>query len=272
MTADHGEEPRLEAAPDGPASIPVRAPGRFLASHTGAPGIRGEASPAMVAATSLPAFLRLAGKREIRPGGKHGWEWAIKLLAPVAGEQLLLVSTHWKRGRLPEGLAESGAAVVTLDSLPPGVLEGGAFDALVLEDDVAYLDGESRRALLAEADRLLKPGGRLLLHELHWRQQPSPELLAAMPGVWGRVPSPMTMAGWWNWLGQQGFTPTGWHVGSLPWFREKQVERDEGKDRAAAFLAGTNKPGPVGERLSHALKHAETFGRFYGWLAMSAVR
>jgi SAM-dependent methyltransferase len=245
---------------------------RLVASFTGAPGVKGEASPEMVAAMSLPAFLRMAGKREIRPGGKHGWEWVMKLLAPLPGDRVLLVSTHWKRGRLPEGLRESGAAVVTLDSLPVGVLETSAFDAVVVEDDVAYLDAGARDALLLEVDRVLKPGGRLVLHELHWRQQPCKELLADMPGVWGRVPSPLTMAGWWDWLEAGGFSARRWHVGALPWFREKQVERDEGKERAAAFLAGASQPGPAGERLTRALKHADEFGRFYGWLAMSAAR
>jgi SAM-dependent methyltransferase len=219
---------------------------------------------------ALPSFLRLAGKREIRPGGKHGWEWVMKLLAPVAGERVLLVSTHWKRGRLPEGLSESGATVVTLDALPLGVMDAGAFDAVIIEDELAYLDDVSRVAVMGEARRVLRDGGRVVLHELHWRQSPSGALLAAMPEVWGRTPSPMTMDGWWRVMEQAGLQPATWHIGALGWFRERQVVLDEGRERAVEFLARANGGDAVAQRLALSIAHAVEYARFYGWVALLA--
>ncbi len=245
-------------------------PPAIVPSQAGAPKPPRELTPDRVRALALPAFLRAIGKREIRPGGSHGWKRCLGLLAPVAGERLLLVSTHWKRGRLPEGLDVPELAVTVVDSLPIETYSAGQFDGVVLEDDVAYTDIAGRVAVLSECRRLLRTGGRLVLHELMWRQSPPSELLGLMPEVWGRMPRPCTMPEYWELLGAAGMQPGEWTIGALPWLRRMQLLSDEGADSAAKMLWRGVADAAARGRFLAALDHLTEWERFYGWVGIRA--
>lgn len=227
---------------------------------------------ARLLALPLPAFLRAIGKREVRPGGTHGWKMAAEMLGPTQGRRVLLVSTHWKRGRLPASL--QGADVTSIEALPSDYDSTLPYDVVVLEDELSYLDGLEAGGVVSTARRLLGPSGRLIIHELMWRQTPSYELRSEMQRVWGRMPTPRLMSDWWSLTRAQGFAPPtaaeggSASIGALPWFRPKQLDADEGVGNGTSYSFNALN-SPARSRFIDALDHFTKHDRAYGWVVLS---
>jgi hypothetical protein len=129
---------------------------------------------------------------------------ALEELGPISGRDVLLVGDV--DGLRHRQLTETGARVVAVPNLNGG---GAALPAASADVIVAWWDGFRGvdPAELGEVDRLLRPGGRLLVIHDYGRDDVS-RLRGDLPeyGAWGRRDGPFVGAGfkirvlhcWWT--------------------------------------------------------------------------
>lgn len=116
-------------------------------------------------------------------GGIHAW--ALQRLAPAPGEHLVDIGCG--RGELLAGAVAAGVRATGVEYSPDAValaratapgaevvladardvpLPDGSADAVAMLDVVEHLTAAELAAALAEARRILRPGGRLLIHTM----------------------------------------------------------------------------------------------------------
>jgi SAM-dependent methyltransferase len=106
----------------------------------------------------------------------------VSLAAPVAvaGVDVLpaMLAVARKRLSLAPGRASAGLALVGAGAPLP--FAAGTFDRVYAESVLGFQDAAVTRALLREAHRLLKAGGRCVANEAIWRPAASGEIVAAI--------------------------------------------------------------------------------------------
>ncbi len=216
----------------------------------------------------VPAHWLMArlGKRVLRPGGREATRWLLEEaridraddvveLAPGLGltaREILACAPRSYVGverdaaaaaATEREIAEAGGArarVVRADATKTGVPEGGA-SVVVAEAMLSMQPPRHKQAIMAEVARVLRPGGRYLLHELAVAPDDvDPELhakmerdLSASIKVGVRIGTP---AQWRTWLEDEGFAID--RVRLLP-MRLLELDRliqDEGALRTARFV------------------------------------
>jgi hypothetical protein len=156
---------------------------------------------------------------------------AIDALAPVAGRDVFLIASD--DGRCAAQLTELGARVTQADRLD-GDAEGASADVVVsLGTAFRGPDARELAADTAAADRLLRPGGRLIVIHDYGRDDVS-RLWGDLPeyGLWTRRDGPFLRGGF-----RIRVLHCWWTFGSL--------------DEAREFLAGAF--GAVGETVGSEL-------------------
>lgn len=180
-----------------------------------------------MATQSLPEFLRSLGKEEIKPGGSYATKTALARLELRSNERVLIVGPGAASTAMYVALtsrvdacallAEDNEkvdcddtqlrrrlenAVGTVENLP---FDGPSFDAVLVEATLADLEPARQAAALAEIARVMNKGARLALHELAWRQPPTPAIAARLNEIWGAPVHPHVVRGWWDLLEGAGF-------------------------------------------------------------------
>jgi hypothetical protein len=131
---------------------------------------------------------------------------AIDALAPVAGRDVILIAPD--EGRSAAQLTDLGARVVPLDRLDESDAAAGSADIVVsLGTAFRGPDTADLEADTAAADRLLRPGGRLIVVHDYGRDDVS-RLRGDLPeyGLWTRRDGPFLRGGfrirvlhcWWT--------------------------------------------------------------------------
>ncbi len=240
---------------------------------------------------SLPQFLRSLGKEEIKPGGSYAANAALERLQLRPGEHLLVIgpgapssAVHIALTRRVDVCAliahEServpcddialkrrlSDAVGGVAALP---FEKPRFDAALVEATLAELPPAGQQGALREIARVLKPGGRVAINELAWRQPPTSEIEARLREVWGGPVHPLPVRGWWDQLEGAGFGNVQSDLAVVTYFTRKGMESDEGQNAANVFHAAFARPDAL-ERFAQAHREFEENRRYHGVIIATA--
>lgn len=212
----------------------------------------------------MPAHWLMArlGKRVLRPGGIETTRWLLEHAGIAATDDVVELAPGLGR-TAQEILARGPASYVGVERdeaaadfararlARPGVhiLRGDASrvqlpDAsatLVVGEAMLSMQGATRkRAILAEARRLLRPGGRYAIHELAiTKDDAAPEVLAEIEKDLSRAIRVGVRIGtvpqWRQWLETEGFVVEAQHLAPMRLLEADRLIADEGVLGVARF-------------------------------------
>jgi ubiquinone/menaquinone biosynthesis C-methylase UbiE len=147
-----------------------------------------------------------------------------------------------------------------------------SFDVAMIEATLSYQHPLQQRATLKEIHRVLKPGGRVGIHELCWRQPPTPELEAGLRSIWRGEVAPMVVRSWWDRLEEAGFAEVQNELAVVSYFTRKGLEADEGHEVTAQIFHNAIEDSESHERFVQAYREFTDQRRYYGVIIARAVR
>lgn len=245
-------------------------------------------------AEPLPGFLASLGKTELKPGGTYATGALIRMLELKGGDHALVVGPNSGSTALfvsmttqatTEALVRDETEKVTEDD--PALkrrstarigkaedmpFENARFDAAIVESTLAHMPTARRDAALKELLRVLKPGGRLGIHELCWRQPPTPEREAALADVWQGEAHPMVVRGWWDALEAAGFAEVRNELAVVSYFTPKGLEADEGAEDTARIFHSAFEDELRLARFTQAYREFSEYRRYHGVILATAVK
>lgn len=247
----------------------------------------------MGAELTLPDFLASLGKTELKPGGSYATGALLRMLDVGRHEHLLVVGPHAGNTALfatmttgantealvkeeSEKVTEGDPALKRRSTARIGKAEempfaDAHFDAAMIEATLALQPEPQRRATLKEAFRVLKPGGRIGLHELCWRQPPTLELERRLADTWHGEVHPQVVRGWWDALEQAGFGQVRNELAVVSYFTRQGMSADEGEQAAEIFHNAFEKPERL-QRFSQAYHEFTDNRRYYGVIIATAQK
>lgn len=228
----------------------------------------------------MPGHWLLArmGKRVLRPGGRELTEEMLRKvgighsddvveLGPGLGTTTRLIMERHpasvvgvERDRAA-AVAVSAAVVldradyrcIVADAAETG-LDGNSADIVVAEALLTLQSDEKKRSVLDEAHRILRPGGRLALHELCMRPETvdleTQQLVSRELSFAVRVGArPLTAPGWRELAESAGFEVR--HASTVPMrlLQPRRLVRDEGLMRSVKIAFNVLRNGPARRRV-----------------------
>ena len=210
-----------------------------------------------MSAEPLPEFLASLGKTELKPGGSYATGALLRMLDLTGGDHLLVVGPHagntalfasMTTGATSEALVKeekekvadsdpalrrkSTARIGKTDEMP---FPDTHFTAAMIEATLAHQTMERQVATLKEVARVLKPGGRMGIHELTWRQPPTPNVEERLQRVWQGPVRPLVVRGWWDMLEGAGFKDIRNELAVVSYFTRQGMTADEGETTSSAL-------------------------------------
>lgn len=242
-------------------------------------------------AQPLPEFLRSLGKEDIKPGGAYATRTALSRLGLQSKQRLLVVGPGAWHTAIYTALmfrVQATALLASADDIKPCddaqlarrlngevgsvtslPFEAQAFDAALVEAELSYLEPEKQALALLELQRVLKPRARIALHELAWRQAPTPAVEGRLREVWGAVVWPRVTRGWWDALEAAGFEAVQSELAVVSYFTRKGLETDEG-DNALQVLHRAFESEAALQRFAAAYREFQENRRYYGVIIATA--
>lgn len=242
-------------------------------------------------------LLARLGKRILRPGGRALTAELLRQAAPgssddivefgpgvgATAELLLKTSPRSYHGvdPNPEGhdalkrilTPHPQADLLVADARDTGLPEASA-DLVVGEAMLTIQDLAGKQAVIAEAARLLRPGGRYALHEMAWHEGFTPEERESARKELSRIikvgARPLTLEGWSDLLVAQGFTVE-WHARApLELLEPRRIISDEGWFKALRFWRNARRMPGARDRLRAMRQGFQAQGRLMGGIVILA--
>ncbi|MCC7509299.1 MAG: methyltransferase domain-containing protein [Planctomycetes bacterium] len=243
---------------------------------------------------SLPEFLASLGKTELKPGGTYATGALIRLLelrggdhalvcGPNAGSTALFVSmttqatTEALVREESEKVTENDPSLKRRSTARIGKAEelpfpDGHFHAAMVEASLSCMHPLQQAAALKELHRVLKPGGRLGIHELCWRQPPTPELEHTLQSLWRGPVAPMVVRGWWDKLEDAGFRELQNELAVVSYFTRNGLQADEEAEVTAQIFHSAFEDAESLARFSAAYREFTDNRRYYGVIIARGVK
>lgn len=278
MTTDHDAltEAHLIAAV-GPDEVPLASrpvetvPGHWLLARLGKRVLR-------------PGGLRLTKMllRHAKIKGKHVVEFA-----PGMGASALLVLDHRPADYVgvdadPDAaawiakLVSAKGRAVAAEAAASGLPDASA--DVVLAEGVLTIQSEQGKAdIMAEGFRLLRPGGRYLLHELSVKDDAATggdkaAIRAALAHAMHVSARPKTIQDWRDMLQAQGFVIEEQFTSPLALLEPRRVISDEGFVRALKFFRNVLRDKKTRTRVMHMAKTMRAHKRILTAVGLVAVK
>ncbi|MEC5317733.1 class I SAM-dependent methyltransferase [Brenneria populi subsp. brevivirga] len=200
-------------------------------------------------------FLARLGKTRLRPGGRRATEWLLDHAALGADSQVLEVACNMGTTAIAvaqrygchitgvdmdaEALArarqnvaarglQSRVTIAQADALHLPYPDA-SFDVVINEAMLTMYADKAKPRLVAEYFRVLKPGGRLLTHDIMFpRAQGVEEVLAQMRRAINVNAQPMTLEGWRALMADGGFARVETLNGAMTLLSPRGLLYDEG--------------------------------------------
>jgi SAM-dependent methyltransferase len=211
----------------------------------------------------MPGHWVLArlGKRVLRPGGMELTRRMLAALAiegsddvvefaPGLGVTARLTLSHGPASYTAVERDEAAAAIVrgyltgsrqrcVVGSAAETGLPAGSASVVYGEAMLTMQTDETKRRIVREAARLLKPGGRYAIHEMCLRDGVAgaarEDVERALSGVVHHGVRPLTVSEWRGLLGAEGFRVTAVETAPMALLEPARVVSDEGLFRALRF-------------------------------------
>ncbi len=262
-----------------------------------ATGSKGDRSGPEAARMQGHWLLAKLGKRILRPGGRAltarllsqaqpGSDDDIVELGPGVGataELLLAGNPRSYRGvdPNPEGRdavkdilrRHPDAEYVVADAQDTGLPDASA-DLVVGEAMLTIQSQETKHAIVAEAARLLRPGGRYAMHEMAWLPDHTDEERETARKELSRIikvgARPLTLEGWTELLADHGLV-AGWHDRApLHLLEPRRLIDDEGLWGALRFWRNARRTPGARDRLKAMRQGFQLQGRLMGGIVILA--
>lgn len=206
-------------------------------------------------------FLAALGKKRLRPGGAEATSWLMTQGDFSPDMQVLEVACNM--GTTLIELAKTyGCRIIGVDidsaaltKAKQNILEAGVeqqvtvqtgnalklpfqdntFDIVVNEAMLTMLDHAAKAKALAEYYRVLKPGGRLLTHDISLCSEDSAEKETLSQAIHMRV-APLTTPQWQQCYHTAGFQQVSYQTGPMSLMSPVGLVRDEGMKGACTIV------------------------------------
>ncbi|EMC44380.1 class I SAM-dependent methyltransferase [Streptococcus mutans] len=199
-------------------------------------------------------FLARLGKKRVRPGGITATNWLIEqgqfskdshvleVACNMCTTSIELVQTY---GCSIEGVDMDPK---TLEKARANICEAGldelvhvqqanamklpfpdnSFDIIINEAMLTMLRGEAKIKAIKEYLRVLKPGGRLLTHDVSFTEERMEEQLASLRQTINANVEPLHVANWQKLFEEQGFSSVKLNYGKMTLMSIPGMIKDEG--------------------------------------------
>ena len=260
-------------------------------------GVKGERSGPEAGRMQGHWLLAKLGKRILRPGGRALTAKLLERAKPTGGddivelgpgvgataEVLLRANPRSYRGidPNPEGRdavkdilkKHPRAGYVVADARETG-LDDTCADLVVGEAMLTIQDDAGKNAIVAEAARLLRPGGRYAIHEMAWLPDHTDEERETARRELSRVikvgARPLTLEGWTELLAAHGLEAE-WHDRApLHLLEPRRIVSDEGLWGALRFWNNARRLPGASDRLKAMRQGFQLQGKLMGGIVILA--
>ncbi len=227
-------------------------------------------------------FLAKMGKKLLRPGGRRATEELFTLADLKPGERVCEIATN----RAVTAMELAGRFGVEVDGVDASEdflslarrnvaarglqdrvrlhvgkghelpFDDGSFDVVTAEAVITMLPLKRKAETVTEAARVLRPGGRLVIHELAWADDTETEIQKELVAAIRHGANPLTMEQWKALATEAGLGDVTVRTGMMSLMSPRGLIRDEG-------IGGVCRIGFNVLRTRGAFSRFKTMARFF---------
>ncbi len=224
-------------------------------------------------------LLARLGKKVLRPGGLGLTKTLLREagvpgqhvveFAPGIGRTAATVLDHEPAGYIGVDADEHAARIIDRLVSPRGRaiaaeaaasgLPSGSADVVLAEGVLTIQSEEGKQAIIDEGARLLRPGGRYVLHELALRPEAADDddrhaIRASLAQAMHVSARPKTIDEWRAMLAAAGLEVRSTHTAPLALLEPQRIVADEGLTGALRFARNVLRDGATRRRVLHMAK------------------
>ena len=192
---------------------------------------------------------------------------------PFADRPVEKAPGHWVLARAGKTVLRPGGLALSTWALKRAVLPGS--DVVVGEAMLSMQGEKAKRAIMGEAARILRPGGRYVIHELAMRpdsipEEPATEIRRALARAINVNARPLTVADWRRALEEVGLVVEETRTAPMALLKPGRMIADEGVRGALRIMRNVARDKDLRERVTTMARTFKKYDRHLCGVAIVA--